>query len=105
MKKQCERFNCTLINKISTLQLQDKPHWKDFIPTLIYAYDCTENNAIDLSPDIWTETKATPWSQIQVAFQQIHWKIIPEIYTETKYSPQMVLQVGLPHLAERKHQV
>ena len=47
---QCERFNLMLINMISTLESDDKQHWKDILPTLVHAYNCTKNNAKDFSP-------------------------------------------------------
>ena len=48
---QCKRFNQTLINMISTLETKDKWHWKDYLPTLVHAYNGTKNNAKDLSPN------------------------------------------------------
>ena len=46
---QCERFNQTLISMISTLEIKGKQHWKDYLPTLVHAYNCTKNNATDFS--------------------------------------------------------
>ena len=45
-----ERFNQMLITKISTLGSDDKQHWKYYLPTLVHAYNCTKNNAMDFSP-------------------------------------------------------
>ena len=45
-----QRFNQTLINMIGTLETKDKQHWKDYLPTLEYASNCTKNNAMDLNP-------------------------------------------------------
>ena len=38
---QCKRFNQTLISMIGTLEIQDKQCWKDYLPTLVHAYNCT----------------------------------------------------------------
>ena len=46
---QCEKFNQTLINMIGMLESNEKQHWKDYLHTLVHAYNCTKNNAIDLS--------------------------------------------------------
>ena len=35
---------------IGTLQDQDKSHWRDFVPTLVHAYNCTKNIATEFSP-------------------------------------------------------
>ena len=47
---QCERFNQLLINMIGILESDDKKCWKDYIPTLVHAYNCTKKNATDFSP-------------------------------------------------------
>ena len=47
---QCERFNQMLINMINTLESTDKQRWKYYLPTLVHAYNCTKNNAMDVSP-------------------------------------------------------
>ena len=39
-----------LISMISTLKTKYKHHWKDYLPTLVHAYNCTKNNATDISP-------------------------------------------------------
>ena len=46
---QCERSNQMLINMIGTWESHDKQHWKHYLPTLVYAYNCTKNNATDFS--------------------------------------------------------
>ena len=47
---QCERFNQTLINMIGTLETKDKQCWKDYLLTLVHAYNCTKNHTMDFSP-------------------------------------------------------
>ena len=47
---QCERFNQTLINMIGTFEAEVKQHWKDYLPTLGYAYAWAKNNATYFSP-------------------------------------------------------
>ena len=47
---QCERFNQTLVSMTGTLETKDKQCWKDYLPILVQAYNCTKNNAIDFSP-------------------------------------------------------
>ena len=47
---QCERFNQILISMISMLETKDKHQWKDYLPTLVHAYNCTKSNAMDFSP-------------------------------------------------------
>ena len=27
-----------------------KQHWKDYLPTLVHAYNCTKNNTMDFGP-------------------------------------------------------
>ena len=35
---------------IGTLETKDKQHWKDYLPTLMHAYNFTKNHAMDFSP-------------------------------------------------------
>ena len=35
---------------ISTLETKDKQHRKDYLPTLVLAYNCTKYNVTDFSP-------------------------------------------------------
>lgn len=43
MGNPVERFNHTLLNILSTLQDQEKSHWRDFVKPLVHAYNCTRN--------------------------------------------------------------
>ena len=47
---QCEHFNATLINMLGTLPKKPKSTWREQVPTLIHAYNCTMNNATGFSP-------------------------------------------------------
>ena len=47
---QCKCFNATLINMLGTLPEKPKSTWREQIPTLIHAYNCTRNNVTDFSP-------------------------------------------------------
>ena len=47
---QCERFNQMILNMSSMLESNDKQHRKDYLPTLVHAYNCTKNNTMDFSP-------------------------------------------------------
>ena len=35
---------------IGMLESKDMQDWKDYLPTLVHAYNCTKNNAMDFSP-------------------------------------------------------
>ena len=50
---QYERFNQTLISMIDTLETKDRQCWKDYLPTLVHAYNCTKNNATDYLMHTW----------------------------------------------------
>ena len=39
---QCKWFNSTLKSMIGTLQDEDISHWKEFILSLVHAYNCTK---------------------------------------------------------------
>ena len=47
---QCECFNVTLINMLGTLPEKPKSTWREQVPTLMYAYNCTRNNATGFGP-------------------------------------------------------
>ena len=36
----CDRFNGMLINMLGTLTEKNKSQWKDYVSTLVYAYNC-----------------------------------------------------------------
>ena len=38
---QCEHFNTTLISMIGTLSTEAKINWKEQVPTLVHAYNCS----------------------------------------------------------------
>ena len=48
--RHCERFNHTLINMLSTLPQNKKSSWRDMVPTLVHAYNCSRSNATGFSP-------------------------------------------------------
>ena len=47
---QCKCFNGTLINMLGTLLEKPKSTWREQVPTLVHAYNCTRNNATGFSP-------------------------------------------------------
>ena len=47
---QCGHFNATLINMLGTLPDKPKSTWREQVPTLVCAYNCTRNNATGFSP-------------------------------------------------------
>ena len=44
-------FNATLINMSGTLPEKPKSTWREQVPMLVHANNCTRNNATDFSPD------------------------------------------------------
>ena len=50
MNGQCECLNATLINMLGTLPDKPKSTWREQVPTLVDAYNCTRNNATGFSP-------------------------------------------------------
>ena len=47
---QCECFNATLINMLGTFPKKPKSTWREQVPTIVYAYNCTRNNVTGFSP-------------------------------------------------------
>ena len=47
---QCEHFNATLVNILGTLPEKRKSTWREHVPTLVHAYNCTRINATGFSP-------------------------------------------------------
>ena len=47
--RQCEWFNCTLLNMLGTLIPEQERDWNSHVPTLVHAYNCTRNAATGLS--------------------------------------------------------
>ena len=47
---QCEHFNATIISMLGTLPEKPKSTWREQVPTLVHAYNCTRSNATDFSP-------------------------------------------------------
>ena len=49
-EEQCECLNVTLTNMVGTLLEKPKSTWREQVPTLVHAYNCTKNNVTDFSP-------------------------------------------------------
>ena len=47
---QCERFNQTLISMLGTLPTHEKSKWREWISTLVHAYNCTVSSSTGFSP-------------------------------------------------------
>ena len=47
---QCEHFNAILISMFGTLPEKHKSTWREQVPTLVHAYNCTRNDVTGFSP-------------------------------------------------------
>jgi hypothetical protein len=45
-----ERFNCTLLNMLGTLEQHQKTDWKSAVGPLVQAYNCTKRDTTSYSP-------------------------------------------------------
>ena len=47
---QCERFNCTLLEMLGTLEQQQKADWKTHVAPLVHIYNCIKHDTTGYSP-------------------------------------------------------
>jgi O-acetyl-ADP-ribose deacetylase (regulator of RNase III) len=47
---KCERLNQTILNLLGTLSPAQKRNWKDFLPSIMFAYNTTTHESTDFSP-------------------------------------------------------
>ena len=46
----CERFNSTLLGLLGTLASDKKSRWKEYLNTLVFAYNCTPHQSTGYTP-------------------------------------------------------
>ena len=65
--RQYEWFNSTLINMLGTLPQNKKSSWRDMVPMLVHAYNCTRSTATGLGP-YYLMYGQKPWLPVNLYF-------------------------------------